>query len=450
MNEQLLSNIRASMQRPHTWFNVDDASHDRPVCIVGGSPSLAKAIDALRWQQQHGHEIWATNGAYDYLTQRGIMPSRHVILDARVDNAAFVQHPSHATRYLIASHCDPSIFDALSGYDVTIFHCHIEGAYDLLRNESIRPVHLLGGYTTVGMKAAHLAELLGASTILLYGMDSCYLDGQHHAFPQVLNEGETRINAVYGERVFSCAPWMVGQAQDFIKFVQDFHGVVAVDGPGFLAHIARTGIPETPSGQRAKAILRHLPDGPVRVAEIGIFCADLSRILLRRNELTLVMVDSWKGDGASYQGDSGDWHASLTQEAQDRYYQYAQARVRFAQSRAMILRMESAQAAMQVADASLDAVFIDADHSYEGCIRDITLWAPKVKPGGWLSGHDYENTAFEKFGVTRAVKEYARQNELEIELDDNFTWFIYLPEDTYDRHYQQRHGTEVDCAPRAV
>lgn len=56
--------------------------------------------------------------------------------------------------------------------------------------------------------------------------------------------------------------------------------------------------------------------------------------------------------------------------------------------RCQIMHMPSAIAAPQIPDASLDFVFIDGDHSYEGCLEDIRLWSPKVKPGGMICGHD--------------------------------------------------------------
>ena len=37
-----------------------------------------------------------------------------------------------------------------------------------------------------------------------------------------------------------------------------------------------------------------------------------------------------------------------------------------------------------------DRVFIDADHSKRGCEADIRAWAPKVKPSGWVCGHDWQ------------------------------------------------------------
>lgn len=40
------------------------------------------------------------------------------------------------------------------------------------------------------------------------------------------------------------------------------------------------------------------------------------------------------------------------------------------------------------ADASLDYVFIDGDHSYEGAAADIRNFLPKLKPGGWMVVQD--------------------------------------------------------------
>lgn len=38
----------------------------------------------------------------------------------------------------------------------------------------------------------------------------------------------------------------------------------------------------------------------------------------------------------------------------------------------------------------VDLVFIDADHSYNGCKGDIEAWLPNIKPGGILAIHDYK------------------------------------------------------------
>lgn len=58
--------------------------------------------------------------------------------------------------------------------------------------------------------------------------------------------------------------------------------------------------------------------------------------------------------------------------------------------RAQILIMETFEAARHVEDGSLCGVFIDAGHSEEDARRDIELWRPKLKAGGFLTGHDID------------------------------------------------------------
>jgi predicted O-methyltransferase YrrM len=38
----------------------------------------------------------------------------------------------------------------------------------------------------------------------------------------------------------------------------------------------------------------------------------------------------------------------------------------------------------------VDMVFIDGDHSYEGCIGDIKVWLTRLRWGGVMAIHDYE------------------------------------------------------------
>lgn len=69
--------------------------------------------------------------------------------------------------------------------------------------------------------------------------------------------------------------------------------------------------------------------------------------------------------------------------------------------RVTIIPKPSHEAAPQVPDGSLDFVFIDADHSYRECLRDIKLWTPKVRQGGLVCGDDYDHPEFP--GVREAV-----------------------------------------------
>lgn len=61
-----------------------------------------------------------------------------------------------------------------------------------------------------------------------------------------------------------------------------------------------------------------------------------------------------------------------------------------------VLRMYTHEAAKLVKDNSLDFVFIDADHSFEGVSRDIQDWKSKVKEDGVILGHDYSWPSVQK------------------------------------------------------
>jgi predicted O-methyltransferase YrrM len=56
-----------------------------------------------------------------------------------------------------------------------------------------------------------------------------------------------------------------------------------------------------------------------------------------------------------------------------------------------------------------DWIYVDADHSYEGTLRDARSSAPKVRRGGFLVFNDFAHLdpAYGRYGVHRAVSEFA-------------------------------------------
>jgi predicted O-methyltransferase YrrM len=52
---------------------------------------------------------------------------------------------------------------------------------------------------------------------------------------------------------------------------------------------------------------------------------------------------------------------------------------------------------------SIDFLFLDADHEYRAVKEDLRLWFPKIKKGGIIAGHDYNESSC---GVRQAVDEY--------------------------------------------
>jgi predicted O-methyltransferase YrrM len=62
-------------------------------------------------------------------------------------------------------------------------------------------------------------------------------------------------------------------------------------------------------------------------------------------------------------------------------------------------------------DGEVDFVFIDADHTYESVVKDINAWLPKIKKGGMISGHDYNNPCGVKKAVVELIKDHKLTND---------------------------------------
>ena len=171
---------------------------------------------------------------------------------------------------------------------------------------------------------------------------------------------------------------------------------------------------------RAAQVLSRLPEGAVVGAEIGVFKAKMSALLLERPDLTLYMVDNW-------QPVAGLEDAGYGKHSQESNKLFAESSVQFAGGRAIIKHMNSVDAAETVDDGSLDFVFIDAGHDYDSVKSDINAWFRKVKKGGLFGGHDYENPN-EKFGhqVKLAVDEFADEYGQPFQICEGHTWFMRI------------------------
>lgn len=179
---------------------------------------------------------------------------------------------------------------------------------------------------------------------------------------------------------------------------------------------------------RSREILSRLPEGPRTGVEVGVFRGQNARHLLQqRRDLQLTLVDPW---GVSEHVDrykrTGDYQAKFGQAKWDGVFEFVGRTLAFANGRFERLRMGSTSALSRVPDKSQDFVFIDGDHSYGGVKADLA-WASKVKPGGFIGGHDYNHKREgTRYGVKRAVDEWASQHGLTIETGIDWTWFARL------------------------
>ena len=162
--------------------------------------------------------------------------------------------------------------------------------------------------------------------------------------------------------------------------------------------------------------------------EVGVLRGNLSRRLLTYlPDLLLYMVDSWPGgnDGKSTVGGhlGGRKDRATALEVTE-----------FAADRRVVLQGDSRTMALEVPDGALDFAFLDAAHDYDNIAADIKAWAPKVRPGGLVCGHDLDNPiaihdGVDFWGVRQAVEEYtARLGQgCKLEVGAGYTWFVQKP-----------------------
>jgi hypothetical protein len=152
------------------------------------------------------------------------------------------------------------------------------------------------------------------------------------------------------------------------------------------------------------------------IAEIGVRQGIHFEKAIRHSPKLAVAVDCWKDDGIMSRNDM-----AYRQEELDRQYEGFKKKMAdkdFVQ----IYREYSFEAVKRFPDNYFDFIYIDADHTFEGCYQDICDWYPKVKSGKFLIGDDYRGKMTKthvRFGVVEAVNKFAR--------DMNLSFFVFQP-----------------------
>jgi predicted O-methyltransferase YrrM len=126
------------------------------------------------------------------------------------------------------------------------------------------------------------------------------------------------------------------------------------------------------------------------VVEVGSFrgrsTVAIAEGLARVEGARLVAVDPFTGDPG--------WEKETASDEARAIFDRNTASIPFLE----VMQMPSLDAAAQFDAATIDWIFIDGLHDYRSVRGDIRAWAPKMKPGALMSGHDYGRA-----GVTDAV-----------------------------------------------
>ena len=169
----------------------------------------------------------------------------------------------------------------------------------------------------------------------------------------------------------------------------------------------------TPWLNTREDLLRHLPQNAV-VAEIGVWEGAFSTAILNLAKPNkLFLIDAWEEQPVSV------YEEQPTQQLYD--YLLAQVTKKFANDpRVTILKQYSNKAASQFPDNYFDWIYIDGNHAYEAVKDDLAVWLPKIKTGGFITGHDYfaytpdKPSISQTFGVVQAVNEFIYEHKFEL------------------------------------
>ena len=154
--------------------------------------------------------------------------------------------------------------------------------------------------------------------------------------------------------------------------------------------------------------VKRFADGS-RFVEVGIYLGrsicSLAEVVERSGkQITVLGVDTCQGSGPEGSREK-DFHGDAVQQGGGTFAGALHKNILdcgFADKVQLIIS-DSVAAAGLFPDGSLDWVHLDARHDCASVKADIEAWLRKIKPGGWLSGDDYNEEKWPD--VVRAVRE---------------------------------------------
>lgn len=205
---------------------------DDPLYIVCSGPSL---VDTWRELKGCKGQIWALNGAFDWLCRNGIRPDYGVCLAGENQILNYFQDIQRWDHFLFASQTHPTLVDrALDrGASVTLWHTQHPEEWDMPTPKMKR---IFGG-GTVGSRSFELAWVLGFRDVHVLGMDACLSpDGRIAVDLPMYEDRRADLKTWFiGGRAFVALPSHARQVEDFGAVVRPLTGMnVTLYGDGMM------------------------------------------------------------------------------------------------------------------------------------------------------------------------------------------------------------------------
>lgn len=104
--------------------------------------------------------------------------------------------------------------------------------------------------------------------------------------------------------------------------------------------------------------------------------------------IKLHVVDAWDGRGHT-NPDGTPEYRDWKQDIDAGMFKTFSKNMERVSDHYVAIQSDIVAAADQFEDASVDMVWLDTSMDYNMVKSEIEAWLPKVKPGGWIGGHDY-------------------------------------------------------------
>ena len=160
-------------------------------------------------------------------------------------------------------------------------------------------------------------------------------------------------------------------------------------------------------------------------AEIGVWRGDTSAQMLKKGLKHLHLVDAWSPTVWFDNLDAKDQERALerykkltgeaTRDSMVRYYEevYDYVVKRFAKhNNVTIHRTDSKQWLKEPKPFMFDWIYVDGDHSYEGCLSDLEDCLKLIKKDGTLFADDYTN----KPNVKKAIDYFCTKHNFKFDV----------------------------------
>jgi hypothetical protein len=164
-------------------------------------------------------------------------------------------------------------------------------------------------------------------------------------------------------------------------------------------------------------VLEIMPKNSV-CAEVGVHRGDFSERILRIVEpKELHLIDPWKYEespdykDAMYGGKAKGQQLEMDNRCQSVRQRFE---AEIASGRIILHRDFSNAVLSEFPDGHFDWVYIDGNHLYEFVRQDLELSFEKTKPGGYITGDDYQIGGWWHGGVKKAVDEFVRAKPVQL------------------------------------